>query len=95
MWWITISRNLNLELNKGYSDIYMEPFISKYPDMQYSYLIELKYMTRGKYSEKIQMEKIQDAQKQLDQYVKSDRVKNSMAHTQLKLPFKRLSMVIK
>jgi hypothetical protein len=72
------------ELNKGYSDIYMEPFISKYPDMQYSYLIELKYMTRGEYSEKIQMKKIQDAQIQLDQYVKSDRVKNSMAHTQLK-----------
>jgi len=72
------------ELNKGYSDIYMEPFISKYSDMQYSYLIELKYMTRSAYSEKIQQEKIQDAQKQLDQYEKSDRVKNCMAHTQLK-----------
>jgi CxxC motif-containing protein len=66
------------ELNKGYSDIYMEPFISKYPDMQYSYLIELKYMQRSEYTENIQQEMIQDAKKQLDQYVKSDRLKNSM-----------------
>ncbi|KPA16361.1 ATPase AAA [Candidatus Magnetomorum sp. HK-1] len=72
------------ELNKGYSDIYMEPFISKYSDLQYAYLIELKYITRSEYSEDIQQEKIQDAQEQLDQYEKSDRVKNSMAHTQLK-----------
>jgi len=72
------------ELNKGYSDIYMEPFISKYPDLEYAYLIELKYITKSEYSEKIQQEKIQDAQEQLDQYEKSDRVKNSMAHTQLK-----------
>jgi len=72
------------ELNKGYSDIYMKPFISKYPDLEYAYLIELKYITRSEYSEKIQQEKIQDAQKQLDHYEKSDCVKNSMAHTQLK-----------
>jgi len=28
------------EMNKGYSDIYMEPFLSKFPDLEYSYLIE-------------------------------------------------------
>jgi len=72
------------ELNKGYSDIYMEPFISKYPDIQYAYIIELKYITRDEYSEKILQKKIHDAQEQLNQYEKSDRVKNSMAHTQLK-----------
>ncbi|KPA18425.1 ATPase AAA [Candidatus Magnetomorum sp. HK-1] len=71
------------ELNKGYSDIFMEPFISKYSDLQYSYLIELKYISRNEYSEKEQQKKIQDAQEQLDQYVKSDRVKNSIGSTQL------------
>ncbi|KPA18254.1 protein containing DUF1703, partial [Candidatus Magnetomorum sp. HK-1] len=71
------------ELNKGYSDIFMEPFVSKYSDLQYSYLIELKYISRSEYSEKKQQKKIQDAQDQLDQYMKSDRVKNSIASTQL------------
>ena len=55
------------ELNKGYSDIYMEPFMSKYPDLKYFYLIELKYIARGEYSEKIQQEQIQDAKEKLDQ----------------------------
>jgi len=71
------------ELNKGYSDIYMEPFVSKYPDLQYSYLIELKYISRSKYSEEGLQQKIQDAQEQLDQYVKSDRIQNSVACTKL------------
>ena len=71
------------ELNKGYSDIYMEPFMSKYPDLEYSYLIELKYIVRGEYSEKVQQEKIQDAQAQLDQYVKSDRIQKSIESTKL------------
>ena len=72
------------EMNKGYSDIYMEPFLSKYSDLQYAYLIELKYISRSKYSEEVQEEHIKDAQEQLDQYKKSNRVKNSIAHTQLK-----------
>jgi hypothetical protein len=71
------------EMNKGYSDIFMEPFISKYPDLEYSYLIELKYITRSEYSEKVQQEKIQDAREQLDQYMKSDRMKKSIADTKL------------
>ncbi|KPA14883.1 AAA-ATPase [Candidatus Magnetomorum sp. HK-1] len=70
-------------MNKGYSDIDMEPFMSKYPDLEYSYLIELKYIARAEYSEKIQQEKIQDAQEQLDQYVKSDRIQKSIASTKL------------
>ena len=70
-------------MNKGSSDIYMAPFLSKYPDLEFSYLIEVKYIKRGKYSEKIQMEKIQDAKNQLDQYVQSDRVKNSIGSTEL------------
>ena len=72
------------EMNKGYSDIYMEPFLAKYPDLTYSYLIELKYISKSDYKEKKLQEKIQDAQKQLDQYEKTDRVKNSIRNTNLK-----------
>ena len=71
------------ELNKGYSDIYMEPFLSKYPDLKYSYLIELKYISRSEYSEAIQQKKIKQAHEQLEQYAASDRVKKSIGSTQL------------
>ena len=73
-----------VEMSKGYSDIYLEPFLTKYPDLKYSYLIELKYISRSEYSEKILDEKIKKAQEQLDQYAASDRVKNSIGNTQLK-----------
>jgi len=72
------------EMNKGYSDIYMEPFLSKFPDLEYSYLIELKYISRSEYSEDILQEKIKKAQEQLDKYAESDRLKNSIGNTQLK-----------
>ena len=72
------------EMNKGYSDIYLEPFLSKYPDLNYSYLIELKYLSKKNYSDITLKEKIKDAQEQLDQYEQSDRVKNSIGNTQLK-----------
>jgi hypothetical protein len=71
------------EMNKGYSDIYMKPFLSKYPDLKYSYLIELKYLTRSEYCEDKLQEKIKAAQKQLDRYAVSDRVKCSIGSTQL------------
>jgi len=72
------------ELNKGYSDIYMKPFLSKFPDLEFSYLIELKYISRNEYTEDILQEKIKKAQEQLDQYAASDRVKNTIGNTQLK-----------
>ncbi|KPA17896.1 putative AAA-ATPase [Candidatus Magnetomorum sp. HK-1] len=72
------------DMNKGFSDIFMEPFISKYHDLQYSYLIELKYISRNDYSEKKQLEKIKDAKKQLNQYSKSERIIKSIGNTKLK-----------
>ncbi|MBF0452664.1 MAG: AAA family ATPase [Candidatus Magnetomorum sp.] len=72
------------DMNKGFSDIYMEPFLTNYPDLKYAYLIELKYISRNKYSKKIQQKKIKEAQKQLDQYACSSQVKSSIGSTQLK-----------
>ncbi|KPA17148.1 protein containing DUF1703, partial [Candidatus Magnetomorum sp. HK-1] len=72
------------EMNKGFSDIYLEPFLARYPDLKYSYLIELKYISRKEYSEAIQQEEIKKAKKQLNQYAASERVKKSVGNTQLK-----------
>ncbi|MCP4217205.1 MAG: hypothetical protein GY765_21355, partial [bacterium] len=35
------------ELNKGYADIVMEPFLAQYEGIAYSYLIEIKYIKAG------------------------------------------------
>ena len=35
------------ELNKGYADLHLEPFLTRYPDVRYGYVIELKYLRRG------------------------------------------------
>ena len=35
------------ELNKGYADLYLEPFVAQYPDMRYGYVLELKYVKRS------------------------------------------------
>ena len=72
------------EMNKGFSDIFMEPFVSKFPDLKYSYLIELKYISRKDYSKTIQQEKIEDAKKQLDQYSKSEKIIKSIGTSLLK-----------
>ena len=34
------------ELNKGYADLYLEPFLAQYPDMRFGYVLELKYLKR-------------------------------------------------
>ena len=35
------------ELNKGYADLYLEPFVAQYPDLGYGYVLELKYVKRS------------------------------------------------
>ena len=37
------------ELNKGFADLLMEPFIARYEGMKYSYLVEIKYINREQY----------------------------------------------
>ncbi|MCP4147814.1 MAG: AAA family ATPase [bacterium] len=32
------------EMNKGYADIFMEPFLARYEGIRYSYLLEIKYL---------------------------------------------------
>jgi hypothetical protein len=47
------------ELNKGYADIVMEPFLARYEEMKYSYLLEIKYIPKkeGKAQKKLEKEK--------------------------------------
>jgi hypothetical protein len=77
------------EMGKGFADLYMEPFLAKYPDVKYSYLIELKYMTRGEFSEDKSAEKLSEAEDQLARYAADERVVRRSRGTTLK----RIAMV--
>ena len=41
------------ELNKGYADLYLEPFLAQYPDVGFGYVLELKYVKRSESARRI------------------------------------------
>jgi len=46
------------EMNKGYADIFMEPFLARYEGIKYAYLLEIKYI-KPKEGKKVDAGKIQ------------------------------------
>jgi hypothetical protein len=73
------------ELNKGYADLYLEPFFVQYKEMTTSYIIELKYIKRSEeeITETIQT-KMDEAKVQLNQYADDEYVKKTKGNTELK-----------
>ena len=58
------------ELNQGYADIYLEPFVAHHPDMRWGYVLELKYLKRSEsLSESTVAAKMQEAVHQLRGYL--------------------------
>ena len=58
------------ELNKGYADLYLEPFVAQYPDVRYGYVLELKYLKRSEAVDAaVVAAKVQEAVEQLRSYL--------------------------
>ena len=58
------------ELNKGYADLHLEPFLARYPDVRYGYVIEIKYLKRGDGADKAAVEaRLREARTQLEGYL--------------------------
>ena len=58
------------ELNKGFADLYLEPFVAQYSDMRYGYVLELKYLKRSEtLDESIVADKVQEAVLQVRSYL--------------------------
>jgi len=72
------------EMGKGFSDLWLDPFTEKYPDLGYCYLIELKYSKRSEFSEEKQRELSADAKEQLEKYAADERVVRRSRGTTLK-----------
>ncbi len=62
------------EMEKGFVDLHLEPFLAKYPDLKYGWLIELKYIKRGDISKESVNESLAAAKRQLTKYAGDERV---------------------
>lgn len=62
------------EMGKGFVDLYLEPFFGKYANLKYSYLIEIKYITRQEFTEGKMKAALAQAKTQLQRYATDARV---------------------
>ncbi len=67
--------HLEREFNKGFADLYLEPFWEKNNRVRYGYLIEIKYIARTKnLSDTLKAEKVKEACCQLLKYAKDGKI---------------------
>lgn len=74
------------ELNKGYADIVLEPFLAAYEGIKYSYLLEIKYIKasdKNKSAESRLRQLKEKAELQLKRYSIDDKFKKSIKSTTL------------
>ena len=58
------------ELGKGYADLHLEPFLARYPEVRYGYVIEVKYLKRGEAAdESVVASRLEEARTQLRGYL--------------------------
>ena len=85
------------ELNKGYADLYLEPFVSQYPDLGYGYVLELKYVKRSASLDASGVaDKVQEAVRQLRHYLADPSLRRryrSVRHIGLAVVFHGWEMV--
>jgi Predicted AAA-ATPase/PD-(D/E)XK nuclease superfamily len=63
------------EMGGGFVDFYLEPFLARYPDMRFGYLVELKYIARSEYSPEKLKEKLAEAATQFKKYANDERIR--------------------
>ncbi len=75
------------EINKGYADIVMEPFIARYEGIKYSYLLEIKYIKAGVKPADVEVQQLKAAaEEQLKRYSIDEKfLKNIEKTTLIKL----------
>ncbi len=76
------------ELKKGYSDLVLEPFLAQYPQLKYTYVIEIKYIKPPAKKKELTPEILQkikeEAAAQLNQYCMDDKFQKAIGQTTLK-----------
>ena len=77
------------EMGGGFADFYLEPFLARYPDMGFGYLVELEYINRSEFDEAQLQKKISEAEGQLARYANDVRIQAVAA----RVPLKKLVLV--
>ena len=62
------------EMNKGFCDFFLEPFLAKYPEIPFAYIIELKYIKRAELTDSVLKKSIAEAEKQLQKYAEDKKI---------------------
>ena len=66
----------------GYADIYLQPMLGIYPDIEHSYVLELKYLSSKAADAEVSAAR-ETAIEQLTRYARSVAVERTIGHTQL------------
>ena len=70
------------EVSGGYADIYMQPRLDTYPDLEHSYLLELKYLPSSSTDSEVETAR-QTAIAQLTRYAQGINIADTKGHTHL------------
>ena len=75
------------EAGKGFCDFFLEPFTSRYPDVKFAYLIELKYIPRSENEPEnlkdFVAQKVEEAGLQLERYASDETIQNRLHGAEL------------
>jgi hypothetical protein len=72
------------EMNKGYCDIVMEPFLARYEGIKYAYILEIKYTKSGVSLGDATIQQLKsEAQEQLENYSIDEKFKKTIEKTRL------------
>ena len=84
------------ELAKGYADLHLEPFLARYPDVRYGYVLEIKYLKRGEAADETAVAaRLREARGQLRRYLADESLRRqaSVRHVGLAVVFHGWEMV--
>ncbi len=72
------------EMNKGYADLVLEPFLARYGGIKYSYVLEIKYIKAGERRAAARVKRsVKEAEEQLDQYAVDKKFGKNIGKTTL------------
>ena len=79
-----------MELNGGYCDLTMIPDITRFPEVEHAYLLELKYLKTSD-SDEEGTKALEEAMVQLEQYAKDNRLPHLMSNR----PIHKIAIIFK
>jgi hypothetical protein len=72
------------ELNKGYADLVLEPFLARYEGIKYAYILEIKYVKSGVSPGEAKVRQLKsEAEEQLKNYSMDEKFKKAIEKTNL------------